>query len=310
MTINDDPIPANTLIKQWTDGAVKVDANGVKTVTEKWKGQFTHCQTIAMALNAAQTPTGADMIKYDQFTAVAGTLSSSYAMPAPPTGKEWILQNAQVEEIEAGIHGILTLTWVGSSLGAGGEGMDNIIRSETWSLDWQSETYDVYAYCANSPSDPNKANRANIEAVFNNPSHLNNLKKDYKFVNELGEVKALNASEKAIYDKKAQGKGPLMHYPVITHTISYSNVLSSQVQTIFSKETIDLPDYKKDNVSGSPFDLKAYKYVTEGTSVSQTISNAQKKASTITFSSRYIGALSVDLNFYGSGNERWKFGDQ
>ena len=83
-------------------------------------------------------------IDYSRFTAAAGDLVQAYATPLPPSGLKWTLAQGTVDEIEAGENGILQIIW-NAELSA----EETYPIMETWNVEWQSENYDPYAYCAN-----------------------------------------------------------------------------------------------------------------------------------------------------------------
>lgn len=137
-----ESLPTQTLIKQPVNQDIRVE-NGVLQLTERWKGQYEHCRTVAKWLYS----TGP--VWYTNFTAHAGTLSAAYSTPTPPTDYSWQFAQATVDECEAGENAFLQIIWNSVPSNEYEGSFEDWPVQETWNLQWQPENYDVYAYCAN-----------------------------------------------------------------------------------------------------------------------------------------------------------------
>lgn len=224
--INETPISANVLVKQWLDGNETMQ-NGDLKFQEKWKGQYETCRTVLSGLLTKYTDVSRPT--YSDFKTIASNRIESYSEPNPPSGGVWCLVDANVDELEAGVHGMLTMNWsyqLTSIQPLPPTPPDS--DTTTWNIDWQSYNFSTYGYCANDPIEdpddpPETANRKNIEAVFNLQVELANLKNTYRYQDSLGKIRQLNAHEQDIYNLVAQGKNPVFHYPIVTKVKTWHN---------------------------------------------------------------------------------------
>lgn len=299
-------IDDQTLIRQITTNDVSF-SNGTLNLQQRWKGRFEYCRTVLGMLTTAVDP------NYAYFVSCAGTLVSAFSDPPfTPNGYIWKFSSGTVDETEGGEHGFLNLTWVCvlESID-GASGLPDNAWTETFSLDWQPETYDPYAYCANplshSNEDTGPSQRSAIEKCLNPPAALNNLTDSGKIVSTYGKVVDLNQHEKNIMKKKLEGKVVVKHHPVITHVRTAYDITKRQLDTILSSSS---PRYvaEPDQILYPPYDfhLTGYEFVCQGTRVQAVKPDIKSENYNVTYTTPYEGAISVDLDFYGQN--AWQFG--
>ena len=296
-------LPANTLIRQPVNQDLRVE-NGVLQLTERWKGQYSHC--VAVATNLYSTGN----VPYSTFTAQAGTLSAAYTTPSPPTDLQWILAQATVDECEAGENGFLQCIWNAQPGTATSASFENWPKSETWNLQWQPENYDVYAYCANPETHETgagaKSQRVAIEQCLHPPTGQNIMTQKMLFQNNSGVVVELNDNEKKILKWKLEGKHVIKHHPLITQNITWNNVPKTVVKSFTQHAASDIHDPDVEDDPDEDFNLTEYTWVCQGTTITVSQPDVKKNEYTINASTQWLGALSVVSEFYGSG--AWEFG--
>lgn len=301
-TINETPIPYGTLIKQPVENAFSIGPNDVIQFHEKWKGQYSYCNAILAAFKNTNR-------KYPSFYSLIGTKQEAYTAPAQISGYYWYISDINVSEIDAGVHGYIELTATNQydSESGGGE-QPEWESTTTWQLDWQTESYDVYAYCKNDLSSTSTASRDHIEGYLNMQHMYQNLKNDYQYPVDYGKNYKLNQHEKDILQKKLQGKNPIKHYPIATITIVYHNVKASQLDNIYTQDqTLAVQDtiYPSSTI---PFTIPGtWQWLGCGRSVTSMQHTEDSSLYEVTIRGTYIGAKEWDTDFYGEN--AWEFGE-
>ena len=291
-------LPERTLIKQPASQDLRIE-QGVCQLTERWKGLYTHCSHVAAALYSV------DQVQYWQFTTAAGQLCAEYTTPSAPFGMAWVLGQATVDECDAGENGILQIVWNGVSADVSA---DTSVKS--WSLQWQPENYDPYAYCKNPAQHQSEAangsQRVAVEQCLHPPIGQNVMTQNKLFQDNSGIVLKLNDNEQKILEWKLQGKHVIKHHPQVTLTQSWSNIPYKKISELpedaakaVEPDVIDEPE--------ETFGLDNYTWVCQGSNIQQTQPDVSKDLWTVTKTTSWTGALSVVPEFYGSN--AWTFGE-
>ena len=293
----------NTLIKQPVPSDLRLQT-GTMQLTERWKGQYTHCQDVLRNMYS----TSAD-IEYSRFVTAAGVLSQEYATPNPPNGLTWVLEQGRVDEIDAGENGILECIWSATYISS-----DVGPTSETWSLNWQAQNYDVYAYCSNPSahvdigSSSIKSQRSAVEQCLHPPVGNNIMTNAQLFQMNSGLINKLNENEQKILEWKQKDMHPIFHHPQLTKTKTWNNVSYTNLSTLLSsiKQEIKQPDV----IDNPGFPLSGYVWVTQGTQIQTSQQDIRKNTWTAQTQTTWVGALSVVEEFYSNEqNKRWKLGE-
>ena len=72
------------------------------------------------------------------------------AVPLPPAGKSWIVDNVKIQEIEAGDHCIMTVKYVSDFWTEDKDTPADDDKADVWTLTWQSYSVSPFRYCANN----------------------------------------------------------------------------------------------------------------------------------------------------------------
>lgn len=297
-TIPDIHLPDNTLIKQPVNQDLRIE-QGVYQLTERWKGLYTHCSQVATALYST------DKVQYWQFTNAAGVLCAHYTTPSPPFGMSWTLAQATVDECDAGENGILQIVWNGLSTDVSA---DNSVKS--WSLQWQPENYDPYAYCKNPAEHQSDASngsqRVAVEQCLHPPIGQNVMTYKNLFQSNSGVILGLNDNEKKILKWKLEGRHVIKHHPQVTLTQTWSNIPYKEITTLpQDAATTAQPDVI--NTPEQTFGLNNYQWVCQGSNIQQTQPDTSKDLWSVVKTTSWVGALSVVSEFYGEN--AWQFGE-
>lgn len=265
-----DHLPAATLIKQPVQQDLKTE-NGVMQLTEKWKGLYTHCQAVAKALYDAKTSDD-DVVVYNDFITAAGTRKQEYPTPSAPTGMVWQFAQAVVDEIEAGENATLQVIWNAIiDQSGGGDPFPDWPVTETWSLQWQPENYDVYAYCKNPKDHQVNANngsqRVAVENCLHPPVNQNIMTQQQMFAENDGVIVSLNDNEKKILGWKLEGMHVIKHHPMLQCTKVWTNIPKAQLNAFYSNAQGELhnPDYIEN--PSKTLGVEGYQWVCQGSNV-------------------------------------------
>ena len=236
-------LPERTLIKQPVNQTLRTEP-GVLQLTEKWKGRYEWCRDVLASLFST------DQVGYGTFRQNAGTLSSYYdGVPNTVAGYDFILANGTVDECDAGENGILQLVW-NAEISSGTISPDDWPETETWSLEWQPENNDVYAYCAEpkdhvpAGSNPLKSQRTAIEACLHPPLGNTIVTQQLLFSENNGVMTELNENEKKILKWKQRNVKVMKHHPVITQSKTWQHIPKQQVDAMITskKSQVQAPD--------------------------------------------------------------------
>lgn len=324
--------------KQPTDNYGQYDASTkVATFQEVWKGSMTMVMALYHKIQNWQPEGVFDSYKYSDFIQDADleNLKQAYTHPQLPSGLEWSLIDAHVTELPAGDNAELHLTWGTTTINVD-PGTEDPVFTESWNLQWQSQSYSLYAYCGNlsthlsSENDRGMrgkiASRTALENWYNQAQQYGILKQNMQFTDGQIVNISLNPAEINIAEKINIGKtNPIFHYPILTHiqtTECQTSKLSATLKKSESK--LEKPDYIAP--LEEPFDIPRppntspdkWTWLCQGSNVNVT-NNPKTKKSTIQITTQYWGAAGEydkelspgsgwDTNFYGNGSERWIFG--
>lgn len=302
-------LPDRTLIKQPVNQTLRVEP-GVLQLTERWKGRYEWCRDVCAKLFDLSA------VGYGTFRQNAGTLSSYYdGIPDEVQGYSWLLANGTVDECDAGENGILQLIW-NAELSSSIISPENWPVQETWSLEWQSENYDVYAYCANPLSHDNsagnpKSQRVAVEQCLHPPLGNNVMTMNQLFSTNNGVIQQLNDHEKKILNWKLEGKKVIKHYPLLTQQKTWQHVPYAKLNSLIEQKKSEVTQPDKVSTPSKNFGLTAYTWVSQGSNLQTTQPDASKNDYTIQLQTQWKGALSVVQEFYSANdNIRWEFGKE
>lgn len=297
-------LPANTLIRQPVNQDLRVE-NGVMQLTERWKGQYTHCISVAAALYSTEN------VGYNAFTTTAGTLCAAYTSLSAPGDLSWNLAQATVDECDAGENAFLQCIWNAAPKSATSGDFDKWPKSVLWNLQWQPENYDVYAYCKNPSTHQSQANggsqRVAVEQCLHPPIGQNVMTYKNLFQDNSGVILGLNDNEKQILKWKLEGKHVIKHHPLITKTVVWNNVPKTNVMQFTSGASQEIKPVDKINQPSEDFNLNDYEWVCQGTNVTVNQQDIHKNVYTVQATTQWLGALSVVQEFYGPN--AWTFGE-
>lgn len=303
-------LPDRTLIKQPVNQDLRVE-NGVLQLTERWKGRYTWCQAVAKDMYSLNA------LDYNYFRTKAGTLSSEYTTPTPPTDYAWWFAQATVDECDAGENGFLQIIWNAMPANQFDGDFEDWPVSETWNLQWQPENYDVYAYCANLSAHQSGENglsqRTAIEACLHPPLNNRVMTQNKLFSDDDGVVSKLNAHEQKILKWKLEGKYVIKHHPLLTQTKVWQNIPESKISMILDgvsgevvdPDVMDTPDFQ--------MNLVGYQWVSQGSNVQCQRPDAKKNEYSVYLNTSWVGALSGQITeeFYSNNpTKRWNFGQE
>lgn len=299
-------LSANTLIKQPTPGDLRMEPGSMQLV-ERWKGRYQHCTNVVRNMYN----TSAD-IPYSRFTTAAGNLIQEYPTALPPPGLKWTLAQATVDEIEAGENAILQCIW-NAELSAA----ETYPTMETWSVDWQAENYDPYAYCANPDTHisaaPYKSQRIAVEQCLQAPIGNNSMTEKYLYQYNNGLFGTLNPNEQKILDWKLQDLHVIKHHPVITKQYTLTKIQETSLSTALAKNKDQV--LSADIISDVPvaqataMGFPGYTWVCQGTNIQTSQADITKNEWRIDYRTSWLGSLSVVQEFYSANdNTRWEFG--
>lgn len=331
--------------KQPTDNYGQYDASTkVATFQEVWKGSMTMVMALYHKIQNWQPEGEFDTYTYADFITDAGqaNLKKAYDNPQLPSGLEWSLMDSHVTELPAGDNAELHLTWGQSTINVDPSTEDPIYDTK-WQLQWQSQSYSLYAYCGNiddkhiiPQNDTSEnmrqkvASRNAIENWFNMTLQYQNIKDENYFIKGAVVNEKLNNAEKNIVKKIRSGKtSPIFHYPILTkiqttecQASKVNDTLKKSESMLFSPDKIWLLNTAPNK---PPFDVplppgmedQHWSWLCQGSNVNVTINPKTHKA-TIQLTTSFWGAAGQysdenpgfgwDENFYGEGQARWLFG--
>ena len=253
--------------------------------------------------------------------------SQNFTFPEPPQGTGWWVVGTNVEQTEAGDHGILTIACEArdpSTLGPGSLTTANPYAN-VWNLRWESYIVKPAAFCSNEPTTeyvyPDTqvqegteltgfANREHIDTFMNGNDKGTN-EGHHWYRNNTGNAYYLNGPEELILKKSLEDKSALWHYPVLTHRwtedhyvsnvssvisneVEYTEVVGDKIDFIVGGSANPLPRPK-----GCPYkfpDEPKWIWVKTGDDMQHT---KQRSKITFTRTETFMGVLSADVNYYG-----------
>ena len=176
-------------------------------------------------------------------------VTHNFDFPAPPANSKWWVTGTNLEQIEAGDHGILTLTCEMQPSDYDPSSSDGSFDpyQDVWNLRWESYTVKPAGFCANTPHQDKEltsmtgsetltgeADRQHIhyfmEAGKDNAGYSNQIA-HYWYRTQDGDF-VLNDAEQLVLKKTLQDRSALYHYPVLTHMTTKNFV--SNVSSIIS----------------------------------------------------------------------------
>lgn len=333
------------LYKQPTDQYGSYDANAKNaTALEVWKGNMSAVMTLYGKIKNWQ-PTGEfDTYTYADFVRDAGADQLDYTYGSTLSSNASLV-TAELTEVAAGDNAELRLTWGQSTINVDPTTEDPVYDTK-WQLQWQSQSYSLYAYCGylddgHQNPDPDtsenmrqkKASRNAIENWFNLSLQYQNIKDNNYFVQGAVVNQKLNHAEEQIVAKIRSGKtSPIFHYPILTK-IQTTECPDDKIDATLAKSSsyffapdqiwlLDIapnkPPFEIPLPPGMPAGQDKWSWLCQGTNMNVSINPKTHKA-TIQLSTPFWGAAGVwdkdnapgfgwDKNFYGDGDDRWLFG--
>ena len=318
------------LVQQYADDGGEVFSTGEGNIlnplitdtvwTEKFKGPWSVIKELPYK--------AAGGYPYFKIGAKRSSLITSQNFTArfsPPsvTGMDWYVNNVKIQQLEAGDHGIITVSYKShpDDWTCINKGDTDVLSNDTisWTMNFESETMPVLGYCKNGDygstdltAQPPGAGDSRAQAIidwYNCDDNFLKSKKCFKAGNsETGISCALGSREIEIAEYYAKGVNPIFHYPVVTRVQKgwrYASSIS-EFEVGDNLDTIDTP-------SGCPFNLGNWEWVKIGSTFNCEVDyNFENNATTnnpvmaFTYQESWRGSLSADQNFYGSN--KWEFG--
>lgn len=311
----------DTLVRQTYDNTPSEDQGGIH-YEEKWKGPYTKIKEVLSHINVGMNIT--------RVRATLGSyigISEQITYPTCPTRDGiigvWYLNGIRTEEIDAGAHGNLYLSF-NAYYGDDGDDLTDDPFQDTWSINWQSYSVDPYAFCSNNPNQlypcsptfevqpsialppaswDKSAMRAHIDQYLNTlPENKSvNGKTYYYFTPDQTQMDSryfLNDVETAVMKKKTLGRSATYHYPIITH----QTVKKGNIELAYDKTLGDSIDHVVDELANCPYSFPAGKWtwVKIGDDMTQTKVKSPKQMTIFTRRETFAGFTDVDMNFYGN----------
>lgn len=322
-----------------SDRTAKTDSNGVLAqfiaqptsqtyqnngdfFQEKWKGPYSECLNVKNGYIVA----GVTFSVNSPRPTLNNKFSSQFDPPQLPTGYTWLINKIQAEQSSAGDHVTLTIDY--EPVKYSSEIRNPKSTSQTWSINWQSTSMNVLAYCADNAALSGTAQSQNIVdcARYNRPNkdEIGEDEYYYSWVDPVtGETKTLTKIERAIFRKYKNDQNPIFHYPVITHT---QTVHCEKGSSFYPKIAMDLDTVTKDLDRNSgdecPYDTSGYEWLHTGSTMNCQFNSDGTKDYTvqdtwwgaeIETNNKYKG---WDGNFYSGGtvkdrdsDKNWKIGE-
>ena len=303
----------NSLIGQVCDGSPAYSMDGM-ALTTKWKGPYIRLKELQIV----------DQPLLTALNTIPLQVYANFTLPTPPTGTQWWITRTQVEQLEAGDHGLLTIDCE-AKVGQGGSGGQFDPYQDTWNLRWESYVVKPAAFCSNeahsdySLTDPNvqpgaflqgKASREHIDMFLNgNDKGVSKGHKWYR--DDTGNGWYLTGAEELVANKALQDKSALWHYPVLTHT-TVKNYYSSNISAVLSNtvaydekigQKIDYLVGGSANPAqvpeGCPYKFgDDWQWIKTGDDMQHV-----KTRGKISFmrTETFMGVVSADVNYYGDG---------
>lgn len=234
--------------------------------------------------------------------------------PSPLSSMAWIIDSVDVEEIEPGDHGIMTVNYkqgiTDETLGPSGRASEDVDGTTKWGMSFSQESYDIWVYCGPSAS---HANRPRIEAWMNTEDP--DLRRNYMWkLPDVNQVNDLFDNDLKLAQKIEKGIMQVMrHYPILnvswratkgkvgsvgTHLDYYTEDPTEHLPDSFFSGTGDQRKIK--SARKPPFELPPNRY---WLNIADTV---QSDGQYITRSMQWIGMEWIDENLYGE-DDRWEF---
>lgn len=297
-----DPIILDTLIQQSGNDVGNSTAKNFVSFNEVYKGPWTIIKDLPT--------TGGFVIGVKRQDVMDSDWDHKFAAPAAPAGRSWFLDQVTTNQLQAGDHGEIHLTW--------GLGFTDIVVPDpdapdlstvttTWECSWNAESQNVLAYCSSGSlqtAEHNNAYAGNIKMWAEEENAQLKAKNSFQFD---GKEYKLNDIELSIGNLYVKNVNPVFHAPVITK-VTQQNVEQLSSISIAGIDKIETP-------SGNPFQFDAdWTFIKLGNDVqyetkryySQTLS-AEKTYYAMTTKESWAGHKNPRQEFYGEN--AWTIGE-
>ena len=203
------------------------------------------------------------------------------------TGFPGLVSTINVSRLPGGV-GVLSLSFEKPKTSTGTPSAAKALKT-TWAMDFAQAQVSAMRYAGISASS-SCGLRVDIERW--RAEREGDLYRNYQWRDETGAINTLGTSEQKLAKKLLQGKESVLRfYPVEKKVTVYSSARVDGVGA--SLAYIGTP--------GGPWDSAASAWLKVGDSITQ------NSDGTYTRTEQWQGADSWDVNFYGSGGDRWAF---
>jgi hypothetical protein len=285
-----------TIVHQGFDGP-HVNENNVRTLAEKFKGSYKTLRDLHLT---------SFRIGYERPTQLieGGLFLTEFKAPKASLDekKRWFVTDVSVEELEAGDHAIMTVSYIAKNPKDGDTYYSQDEAEEitdTWQMQTQETEFSIYGYCTTNPS-PSDNNVKWIKLWEQESGEIYRL---FDYTNpEDGNIYSLTEAGEAIAKKIMQGITAIKTYvPVIVHTTIYG---SGKLENINIAEDVGYRDTPNCPAWQSLIDK--FDWLKIGDDVTAEFSNNQVVKQTRT--ERWMGSRTkLPDEFYSKDpTKRWK----
>lgn len=139
----------DTLVRQTCDNTPSEDQGGIH-YEEKWKGPYAKIKEVLSHIHVGMSIT---QVRNALRTYIG--ISEQITYPSCPTrggvAGVWYVRGIRTEEIDAGAHGNLQLSY-DAYYGDDDDDLTDDPFQDVWTINWQSYSVDPYAFCSNKPN--------------------------------------------------------------------------------------------------------------------------------------------------------------
>lgn len=205
------------LVVQPASGSPHYDSNGGH-YTEIWKGPYNILRQLPSLTTGTVSGYPKVVVGYD--IPIIPLKSFKIDRPPVPDGMSWVVTDVNVEEIEAGDHGKLTINcYLSNPYDWSSSSSAKQISETTWEVGTNNFTRDIFSYCG--PSEGANPNVYRLKKWMAEPDTY--LQVHYEFKSPGGEVLDLLAADKALAGKIQKGERKIYDWnPVIKKNTKWS----------------------------------------------------------------------------------------
>lgn len=297
-----NPIILDNLIQQSGNDVGNSTTQNLVSFTEVYKGPWTTIKDLPTV--------GGFLVGVKRQNVMSGSWDSKFAAPAAPYGRSWFLSQITTNQLEAGDHGEVRLTWDLNFTDIDVPDPDSPDLSTVttnWECSWNAESKSILAYCSSGSLQTeahNKAYAGNIKMWAEEENAQLKAKNSFQFD---GKEYKLNDIELSIGQLYVKDVNPVFHNPIITK-VTTQNV--NQLSSINVKGIDKISDPR----SPFTFDQNTWTFIKLGNDVqyeikryySKTLS-AEQIYYTLTTKEYWAGHKNPRTEFYGKN--AWKIGE-